>query len=96
MTLAPDVVHIFPEWGFMMPFGFLTGNKRPYIIDASNESIERLAKSKKSIRLVYWSQADNEKYVALLEKNGFTTIDVQIYFQRDRIPAFSMIRATAN
>lgn len=93
LSLPIDVVHVFPEWGFMMPFGFLTANQRPYTVDMSPQSLSHQAEQGKKLRLFYWKPEDAAKYRYILESSGLKVTEVGAYFQRDQQPAFAWMQA---
>lgn len=90
---APEyVVYIFPEWGFFMPFSFLTANQRPYEVELSTAVLYKHAQLGHELRIAYWSAADDEKYQQILAEHGFRLIEITTYFQRDLQPAFRLMR----
>lgn len=88
------VVYIFPEWGFFMPFSFLTANLRPYEVDISSATLQRHARQKHEIRVAYWSPDDDARYEKILRENGFQIAGIISYLQRDQRPAFRVIQAS--
>ena len=89
-----QVVYIFPEWGFFMPFSFLTANRRPYEVEISSITMQGHARQGHEIRLAYWSAADDAKYEQILRENGFRIVGSTTYFQRDQQPAFRVIQGS--
>ena len=95
MSLPEQVVHVFPEWGFMMPFAFLTGNRRLYETDLSVEVLGRLAREGKIVRVYYWNVADTGKYNKILAEAGFRVTSDGQYMQRDHNVAFNWMEAAS-
>ena len=93
LHLPPQVVHVFPDWGFMMPFNFLTGNQRPYVIDLSDFTLGQLRQQRSPLRVVYWNEADGATHRAKLEAAGYEVTQVAPYLRRDQAPAFWLMQA---
>jgi hypothetical protein len=93
LSLPDSLVHVFPEWGLMMPFAFLTANQRAYEIDISSENLQRLAQKDKILRLYYWKREDVNLYTERLLVAGFEVRDSGEYMQRDQRTAFAWIEA---
>jgi putative flippase GtrA len=89
-----NTVYLFPEWGFFMPFAFLTGNHKPYELDVSVEILQKHNHQGNLVRLAFWSIKDEVKYRELLNAQGFRTQEVIRYIQRDQKPAFFVIHAS--
>jgi putative flippase GtrA len=90
-----NTVYFFPEWGFFMPFAFLTGNQKPYELDVSAETLQKHKYEGNLIRLAFWSANDEVKYQEILNAQGFRKQEVVRYIQRDQKPAFFVIHAAA-
>lgn len=88
------VVYVFPEWGFFIPFSFLTANLRPYEVDISSATLQKHAQQKHEIRVAYWSPDDDARYEKILRENGFQITGIISYLQRDQRPAFRVIQAS--
>ena len=93
MSLSPAVVHVFPDWGFMMPFNFLTGNQRRYVLDLSDSTMFQLREQRSPIRVAFWSEADAVKHRKALEAAGYQVTRIEPYLQRDQRPAFWLLQA---
>lgn len=93
MALPISIVHAFPDWGFMMPFNFLTGNKRSFVLDISDSTLIQLKNENKEIYLVYWDQADAARHQEKLENFGYKVTEVTPYFERTHKPAFWVTKA---
>lgn len=86
-------VYYFPEWGFFMPFAFLTGNQVAYELELSSGTIHRHYGLRDDLRIAFWDAKDKERYEALLRANGITDFKLQTYVQRDGRPAFHVLEA---
>ena len=86
-------VYYFPEWGFFMPFAFLTGNQVAYELELSPGTIHRHYGLRDDLRLAFWNAKDRERYEMLLRANGITDIKLETYAQRDGRPAFHVLEA---
>jgi putative flippase GtrA len=94
LAAPAQTVYLFPEWGFFMPFAFLTGNHKPYELDVSVETLHKHQRLGNVVRVAFWSANDEAKYTALLKAQGFKIQEVLRYMQRDQQPAFFVIHAT--
>ncbi|MDD5333703.1 MAG: GtrA family protein [Rhodoferax sp.] len=93
-TSSMKIVYVFPEWGFFMPFSFLTANLRLYEVDISSATLQKHAQQKHEIRVAYWSADDDARYEKILRENGFQISGIISYLQRDQRPAFRVIQAS--
>lgn len=93
LSMPADVVHVFPEWGFGMPFAFLTGNRSPYESWMGDENLQRLAEAGNTVRVYYWLPETESGYRDLLRKHGFQVSNSGTYLQRDRNIAFYWMEA---
>lgn len=73
----------FPEWGFFMPFAFLTANQVPYEIELTVAALERLAPSGKQVRVAFWQEASQRMYREVLEQAGIRDIALRRMLRRD-------------
>lgn len=87
-------VYLFPEWGFFMPFAFLTGNTKPYELDVSAGTLQRHWQQKHSVRIAFWNASDEMKYRELLRAHGFQNLELMRYLQRDQQVAFFVLAGT--
>lgn len=88
-----NTVYLFPEWGFFMPFAFLTGNQKPYELDVSVETLRKHHQQSNTLHLAFWSANDEVKYRELLHAQGFHAQEVVRYIQRDQQTAFYVMKA---
>lgn len=94
LTQHRNEFYIFPEWGFMMPFAFLTGNQIAYAVDV-NELTKNPDKTNfKRVNIPYWDQRDTEKYQAQLTSLGALNTKIKTYMRKDGQPAFYLLSAT--
>ncbi len=93
-SLPVETAYFFPEWGFFMPFSFLTGNRVPYELSLSPESLRVQVEAKRAVRIAFWNSTDEEKYRQALNAAGFMDVAVRSYYQRDKRAAFFVISAS--
>jgi hypothetical protein len=86
-------IYLFPEWGFFMPFAFLTENKIPYSLDVSIDYIKGFHDKYDEVYLAFWEIKDQEKYELLFKQTGFEKINISVMQQLNGQPAFYMIKA---
>jgi hypothetical protein len=93
LSMPADVVHVFPEWGFGMPFAFLTANHRTYETDIGDANLQRLAAAGTTLRLFYWKPETGSSYRDALLAHGYQIGNSGAYLQRDQKPAFYWLEA---
>lgn len=76
-------VWFFPEWGFFMPFAFLTANQVPYEIELTAASLGRQAASGKEMRVTFWNEENAPMYRQVLEQAGLRNIELRRMHRRD-------------
>lgn len=96
LSMPPDVIHVFPEWGFGMPFAFLTGNRSPYESYIGDDNLQRLAEGGATVRVYYWLPETEGAYRDMLLSHGFRISGSGSYLQRDRSVAFYWLEAAAS
>lgn len=88
MSRDEQLVHVFPEWGFYMPFALLTGNRRQYEVDLNDATLQRLATSGSYLRLCYWTAENESTYRGRLQVYGYSMGNSEPYLERDGGIAF--------
>ncbi|MGI0068997.1 MAG: hypothetical protein ACREAN_01935, partial [Nitrosopumilaceae archaeon] len=83
-----NTLYIFPEWGFYMPFDFLTKNSVPYILQADPMIISSYKTEIHTVVLAYWSIQSTTKYESILRRADIRNIKLNVYLQRNKVPAF--------
>jgi hypothetical protein len=91
LASSANTVYLFPEWGFFMPFAFLTGNTKPYELDVSAATLQKHLQQGNTVRVAFWNASDELKYRNLLHSHGFQNLEVARFLQRDRQIAFFVI-----
>jgi putative flippase GtrA len=91
LASSANTVYLFPEWGFFMPFAFLTGNTKPYELDVSAATLQRHLQQGNTVRIAFWNASDELKYRNLLHSHGFQNLEVARFLQRDQQIAFFVI-----
>lgn len=94
LSRPSDTVYFFPEWGFFMPFSFLTGDKVPYRLEISKSAIEQLRTKYKYIEVAFWDRKDFDKYNQQLMSLGVESGSLKTYMGRDGKPAFYLLSAS--
>lgn len=86
-------VYLFPEWGFFMPFSFLTANRIPYRLDMSKAVIDEFRGKCKQVSVAFWEANDVDKYREQLRSFGIENALLRVYTRRDTLPAFYLLTA---
>ncbi len=77
LTEKDRSVWFFPDWGFFMPFAFLTENRVPYENEFTEHTLGKYAASMRDVRVAFWKKEDEGRHRELLEQAG--VIDIQLY-----------------
>ena len=86
-----EAVYYFPDWGFFMPFAFLTGNRVKYEVELSPAALARHRGMLDEVRVAFWAKRDRERYEAILREAGVQGIRIYAFAQRDGAPAFYLL-----
>lgn len=81
-------VYLFPEWGFFMPFAFLTGNRVHYELEASEGALAAHRGLRDQVRLAFWNGRDAPRYRQTLSRLGAQDLRLYTFTRRDGKPAF--------
>ncbi len=81
----------FPDWGFFMPFAFLTGNQVAYEIETTPAALGRHRGTRDGVRVAFWKAADRERHTAFLQENGVHDIRHYVLLTRDGQPAIHVL-----
>lgn len=92
LTEKGRTVWFFPDWGFFMPFVFLTSNQVPYEVELTEQAIKRHPQTSLEIlRVVFWKAEDAQRHRDLLEHNGISDVHLSQMKRRDGQPAFYIL-----
>lgn len=83
LTERAHAVWFFPEWGFFMPFAFLTANQVPYENELTGATLGRHAVSGKEVRVAFWTEENQPMYREVLEQAGIRNIELRRMYRRD-------------
>lgn len=81
-------VYVFPDWGFMMSFNFLTRNSVPYVLEVNEKSIKPIKYENKKAVLCYLKKEDSKKHIEQLQQYGMTILTNTPYYTRNGQIAF--------
>lgn len=87
-------MYIFPEWGFMSGFNYITNNNVAFSTNYDVDSLQGYMNEGYEIVLVYWKAEDTEQYLTKFEELNCSTIEQKQYSQNDGQPAFYKIEAS--
>jgi len=90
-----SAVYVFPEWGFFMPFAFLTGNRVPYELSCEAPRVRRALTGGHDVVVASWNDALLGSYAATLERFGAKRFEREILSRRDGAPAIYLLTASA-
>lgn len=67
-------IYLFPEWGFMSGFNYITNNHVAFSTNSSSENMKKLMNEGYDVLVVYWNDSDTKTYSDLLNDAGAETI----------------------
>ena len=82
-----QAVYLFPEWGFFMPFAFLTGNQVHYELEVSEAALRKHVGQRHQVRLAFWHARDADRYRDSLSALGVRDLRLYTFARRDGAPA---------
>ncbi len=82
---------LFPEWGFYMPFCFLTENLIPFEHTSQINFVRVNEESLDCVRLAFWNENDEAKYREILYSQGVINLAIKKYFSRDQRLVFCVL-----
>lgn len=83
-------VYIFPEWGFMSEFDYLTGNQVAFSTDCSAETVSEFLDKGYSVNIVYWDEERTDEYRAAA--NGQCGEELEYYYDYNHEVVFCNLR----
>ena len=86
-----EAIYYFPEWGFFMPFAFLTSNRVKYELDLSANALRRQRGVFSEVRVAFWQRREQARYEAVLREAGVRDVRLYTFSQRDGVPAFFLL-----
>jgi hypothetical protein len=86
-----EAAYYFPDWGFFMPFAFLTGNRVNYELELSSAALGRHRGTLDEVRVAFWESNDRARYEAVLRGAGVKEIQLYTFAQRNGEPAFYLL-----
>jgi hypothetical protein len=85
-------LYVFPEWGFFMPFAFLTANRVPYALELDAPPVRQALAEGREVIVATWKPEERPRLTAALSGLGATRQAEEVVYQRDGAPAFYLIR----
>ena len=83
-------MYIFPEWGFMSEFDYLTGNQVAFSTDCSAETVSEFLDKGYSVNIVYWDEERTDEYRAAA--NGQCGEELEYYYDYNHEVVFCNLR----
>lgn len=89
--LGENEIYIFPEWGFMTEFDYLTGNDIAFTTDCRAEAIESFLKKGYEVNIIYWydDTGENASNYAELVDGSDVKESVENYYNNEGEIVFS-------
>jgi hypothetical protein len=91
---STETLFVFPEWGFFMPFAYLTANKVPYELTISQATLARARSlDLRYFRVYFWERPALEEHRRALNELGLIDNGIQTIHSRNGVPAMFYIEA---
>lgn len=87
-------VYIFPDWGFMCGFDYLTRNSIAFSLDTGEEALQKFYDNGYTIVICYWSDDDTQKYEELLDNYSNDDFTQKTWYTKNGNIAFYSIMST--
>jgi hypothetical protein len=87
----PGSIYVFPEWGFFMPFAFLTENRVPYELTFDTPRVRRAIEQGREVVVAHWTGEEAARYRAELARLGASRFSTRAVLQRDGAAAFHLL-----
>ncbi len=84
-------IYVFPEWGFMTSFNYLTNNSVAFSVDCSTEALRLYKTEGYKINVLYWDAGNKNIYLNSAARSGNKCINELEYYQNDGTVAFYKI-----
>lgn len=84
-------VYVFPEWGFMCGFDYLTMNQIPYKTDIDLNMLEEYINNGYGFKICTWDRENIEQYVELLNQTGIQNLSIETMPTREGETAFYIL-----
>ena len=88
-------IYIFPEWGFMAPFNFITNNNVAFSTDYSEEKLELYLEEGYEVNIVFWDDEYKDSYINILGNMNLCEIEESYYKGYDDSSSFYKIEGVA-
>ncbi|MDD0810268.1 acyltransferase [Curvibacter sp. RS43] len=89
-----DTLYLLPDWGFFMPFAYLTGNRVPFRLETNPQMVQSVPKHYPKLSLAFWQAKDTERFQAELRALGVQDAQLRTYYRLDGAPAFYLLTGT--
>lgn len=80
-------IYVFPEWGFMSGFNYLTKNEIAFSTDCSSDAINNFLSRGYTVNIVYWEEANGDKYNTFVSDSGVKK-EQEYYYDYDHETVF--------
>lgn len=87
-----NTVYVFPEWGFMCGFNYITMNQVPYILSVDTNLLEQYLDKGYQFKVCTWDYENIEHYIELLNNAGITDLSLDIMQSREGEIVFYIIQ----
>lgn len=86
-------IYIFPEWGFMCGFDYLTANQIPHMSYVDADMLREYLNSGYGFKICVWSHDALEQYMKLLESADIDDLTIDMMHTREGEIAFYILQS---
>lgn len=87
-----NTVYVFPEWGFMCGFNYITMNQIPYMLSVDTNLLEQYLDKGYQFKVCAWDRENIEQYIELLNNAGITDLSLDTVQSREGEIVFYIIQ----
>ena len=84
-------IYIFPEWGFMSGFNYITNNQVAFSVDFDSNNLKQYVDEGYELEIVYWDEGNSDLYLSEIDKAGFHIFEKKEYLESNGEIAFYKI-----
>lgn len=89
-------VYVFPEWGFMCGFDYLTSNQVPYMLSVDTSMLGDYLNRDYGFKICSWERENVEQYVNLLNSAGISNLSIEQMSTREGQKAFYVLTGSVD
>lgn len=86
--------YIFEDWGFFMPFKFLTSDNVRYYLECNTDVLKDISDNNKKAKICFWDKKDQEYYLNIIKQSNMKVDNIITLYSRDKQEVFYIIECS--